>query len=184
MVLLILAIVWAVVLVPPWLRARSESRPGDSISSFRRQLSVLERTTPGSVAHPNAVRRPAPVPMAAPAPMVAPVRHLSHRAPRRRPAPAPVRRHHPMTARRLARKRRRDIFTGLLILAVGTLLLSFVPGLGVLRTVHLVIDVLFVAYVAMLIRAQRLAAEREMKVHYLPGSVAAEPAFLLRRSAN
>jgi hypothetical protein len=168
-VLLILAIVWAVVLVPPWLRNRSESRPSDSISSFRRQLSVLERTTPGAIPGATPLRRPPPAPVAPPAPYV---------------HPAIARRQRAIAAKRLARKRRRDIFTGLLVLMVATLGLSFVPSLQVLRTVHLVLDVLFVAYVALLVRVQRVAAEREMKVHYLPGSVAAEPALLLRRSAN
>ena len=41
LVLFILAAVWAAVLLPPWLQNRSESRPADSITSFRRQLSVL-----------------------------------------------------------------------------------------------------------------------------------------------
>jgi hypothetical protein len=43
LVLLILAVIWAAVLLPPYLQNRSESRPADSISSFQRQLSVLER---------------------------------------------------------------------------------------------------------------------------------------------
>ena len=47
MVLLILALIWAAVLLPPWLRRRREGRPGDSVLSFRRQLSTLERATPG-----------------------------------------------------------------------------------------------------------------------------------------
>jgi hypothetical protein len=51
MVVLILAGLWAFVLVPPWLRNRSEGRPADSISSFRHQLSVLQRSNP---THPHA----------------------------------------------------------------------------------------------------------------------------------
>jgi len=47
LVLVILAVMWAAVLLPPWLRGRSSDRPSDSIHSFRRQLSVLERATPG-----------------------------------------------------------------------------------------------------------------------------------------
>ena len=47
MVLLILALIWAAVLLPPVLRRRREGRPGDSVLSFRRQLSTLERATPG-----------------------------------------------------------------------------------------------------------------------------------------
>jgi hypothetical protein len=43
LVLLILAIIWLAVLLPPYLQNRSEKRPADSISSFQRQLSVLER---------------------------------------------------------------------------------------------------------------------------------------------
>src|SRR5581483_5956347 len=44
--LLILAVVWAVVLVPPWLRSRADARPADSITAFRHRLTVLERTGP------------------------------------------------------------------------------------------------------------------------------------------
>jgi hypothetical protein len=47
LVLVILAVMWAAVLLPPWLRGRTSDRPSDSIHSFRRQLSVLERATPG-----------------------------------------------------------------------------------------------------------------------------------------
>ena len=51
LVLVILAVMWAAVLLPPWLRGRSSDRPSDSIHSFRRQLSVLERATPGVPGH-------------------------------------------------------------------------------------------------------------------------------------
>ncbi|HVL27065.1 MAG TPA: hypothetical protein VM390_02875 [Acidimicrobiales bacterium] len=46
LVLLILAVIWAAVLIPPFLRARAEGRPADSITDFHRQLSVLRRTGP------------------------------------------------------------------------------------------------------------------------------------------
>lgn len=46
MVLVILAVMWVVVLVPPLLRSRQDSRPSDSVVSFRRQLSTLQRTGP------------------------------------------------------------------------------------------------------------------------------------------
>jgi hypothetical protein len=45
-VLLILAIVWAVFLIPQVVRARTERGPADSVGAFRNQLSVLERTSP------------------------------------------------------------------------------------------------------------------------------------------
>ena len=53
--LVILASVWAAVLVPKFLEARREGRPGSSISSFRSQLSTLGRATPGSHLHPMPV---------------------------------------------------------------------------------------------------------------------------------
>ena len=50
--LVILAGVWAAVLVPPFLRSRREGRPASSVMSFRAQLSTLERATPGSKLRP------------------------------------------------------------------------------------------------------------------------------------
>jgi type III secretory pathway component EscV len=71
----------------------------------------------------------------------------------------------------------------LLATAGLTLVVGILPGLRVMLLVHLVVDVLLVAYVALLIRQRTLAAEREMKVRFLPGPRAIEPA-LLRRSVN
>ena len=48
LVLVILGLIWGFVLIPPYLQNRRESRPSDSIAIFRRQLHVLERTTPGA----------------------------------------------------------------------------------------------------------------------------------------
>ena len=38
LVLVILGLIWGFVLIPPYLQTRRESRPGDSIASFRQQL--------------------------------------------------------------------------------------------------------------------------------------------------
>lgn len=45
-VFLLLGVVWAAVLVPPWLQARREARPIASMMSFRSQLWSLQRATP------------------------------------------------------------------------------------------------------------------------------------------
>ncbi|MCU1353310.1 MAG: hypothetical protein JWM05_2519, partial [Acidimicrobiales bacterium] len=45
----ILIVVWLVVLLPPLLRNHREGRPGDSVLSFRRTLSTLERARPGAM---------------------------------------------------------------------------------------------------------------------------------------
>jgi hypothetical protein len=82
-------------------------------------------------------------------------------------------------------KRRRDVILVLAGAMVATLALGLVPGFGMLLIVHLLVDVLFAIYVALLIRLRNTAAEREMKLRFLPGSQqTVEPALALRRSAN
>ncbi len=53
LLLVVIAVMWIVVLVPPLLRSRSEGRPGDSIVSFRRQLTTLQRSAPFTSAAPG-----------------------------------------------------------------------------------------------------------------------------------
>lgn len=165
MVLLILAVIWAAVLVPPMLRARAEGSPVDSIGDFRRQLSVLQRTTPAA-ASGHQIAPYSPPPGATP---VVPVRP-------------------PMTKLQ-AQQRRRQVF-----LVLGTAVpVSFAGAVfsgGAAWGVHLAVLALFGTYVGLLIRARNLAAEREMKVRFLPGT-SSQPAqgampaeLVLRQSAN
>lgn len=171
-VLIVLAAVWAAFLLPPILRARSEHRPSGSISDFRRQLHVLSRTSPAAAGRAS-MQHLAPG-------RVVPIRPVT------RAAMGPV----GGTPLRLGRsrqsvKRRRDVFLGLLVAMGGSLVLGLLPPLRALWAVHLVLDVLFVAYVGALIYLRNLAAEREMKVRFLPPTVGTpEPALLYRRSAN
>ena len=163
MVLLILAVIWAAVLIPPLLGARAEGRPADSIGDFRRQLSVLRRAAPVGTPPANQLAAYGAVPF----------------------VPGPHTQSRQDAARRRTVKRRRDVFYALVTSMAGTLVLGMVPGFRVLLGLHLVLDALFVAYVALLVRMRNQAAEREMKVRFLPQAThAPEPAFALRRSAN
>jgi hypothetical protein len=164
-VLLILAILWAAVLVPPALRARAESSPVDSIGSFRRQLRILQRVAPG-VTSPV---RPSPALQSPPVMVMGTVRSATASARR---------------AQSRVQKRRRDILFGLLAAMGGSLLLGFVPPLRVMWGLHVALDVVFVAYVALLVHLRNLALEQEMKVRFLPPSPPPEPALLLRRTGN
>jgi len=160
LVLVILAGVWAAVLVPPYLRSRSETRPATSISSFRQHLSTLERTMPGARAVP-----PARLPV-----------HLTPIS-TRPAAGVPV-------GRAEVRRRRREILFTLAGAAAITLLLALTMG-GMAIAFHLLADVLLAGYVTLLVQLRRAAADREAKVRYLPArSAAPEPALLLRRSAS
>ena len=157
MVLVVLAVVWAVVLIPPWLRNRAEGRPGDSIGAFHRQLTTLERTGP----EPAPPRSPSPSASGA----------------------LPVAR--PSSARARVQRRRRGVMLVLGAAMLSTLMLSFVPGLRPVLAAHAILDVLFVVYVALLIRLRGLTAEREMKLRFLPDTrQQVEPVLALRRSAN
>lgn len=171
LVLVILAVIWAAVLLPPYLQNRSENRPADSISTFRSQLQVLERRST----------------MAAPSAHGAIYRAVNPQ----NQVPAGYRADRARLARAEAKRRRRDIFVTLLIAAGLTLALGILFHLVLL--VHLVIDALLAGYVALLVRTQRIEAERTAKVRYLEPRRAAHapaqaayrgPELALRRSAN
>ena len=180
MVLLILAVIWAAVLIPPFLRARAEGRPADSIGDFRRRLVVLERSGPSLMAPANRLRsNGGSYPVAQQ--VFTPQYTGMAQAPR---GNADYRR-----ARTL--RRRRDVLMGMLVSMGGTLLLGVLPPLRILWMAHVALDVLFIGYCAMLIRARNIAAEKAMKLRVLPGgaarydyNTAPEPALVLQRSAR
>jgi membrane protein implicated in regulation of membrane protease activity len=159
LVLFILAVIWAAVLLPPYLQNRSESRPADSISSFQRQLSVLERRA--VVVNPSLQRS------------VGSGRSFGSEL-------SPAMR----LSRNEARKRRRDVLFTLAGAAGVTFLMALMLG-GSVWGLQLVCDLLLAAYVAMLVQTQQRTTERDTKVRYLPSrSARPEPALLLRRSGS
>jgi hypothetical protein len=157
-VLLILAGIWAAVLVP-WVRSRVEPGPADSIGDFRRQLVVLQRTGPVSVAPANRLRVP-PYNPGVPTPYTG---YAGAHALVRRSAMSPE-------AARRARtlKRRRDVLFTLIGGMAATLVLGFVPSLRLLWALHVVLDLAFAGYVTLLVRMRNMAAEREIKLRFLP----------------
>jgi membrane protein implicated in regulation of membrane protease activity len=157
LVLFILAVIWAAVLLPPYLQNRSESRPADSISSFQRQLSVLERRA--VVVNPSLQRS------------------TSGRSFNAENAAIRL-------SRSEAKKRRRDVFFTLAGAAGITFLMAVMLG-GPVWGLNLICDLLLAAYVAMLVQTQQRSTERDSKVRYLPSrSARPEPALLLRRSGS
>jgi len=173
LVLMFLAAVWALVLIPTLLRRQAEARSGDSIINFRRQLRVLQRTGPRTVA---------PAYRLAPE---APARVLPE-SPARSSGAGDVVVTRALSAQVLRRqrtlRRRRDTFAILLGGMLGSAALGAVPALRVLWALAAVLGLLLAGYVALLIRLRNLAAEREMKLRFLPRTQ--EATLLLRRSAN
>jgi hypothetical protein len=146
-VLVVLAGIWVVVLGQEAVRAKARGTLGDSVRSFRRHLSVLERAAPQTVTPANRLRAPS------------------------RPVSAAAIR------RRRAQRRRRDVLVFLVAAAIASLALAFVGGFRVMLALNVAIDILLIVYLALLIRLRNLAAEREMKLRFLPpAAIAADRA--------
>ncbi len=168
LVILALIAIWATVLIYPILRARTEGGFGDSIGTFRRHLSVLERAAPNSVSPANRLRLPQ-------SPGIPPYRPgVRGRAGSGPARSVPGRRYSPAAAtaatvrRRKLQRRRRDVLFTLLTGMIGSLLLGFIPGLSMMLVVCAGFVVLLAGYVGLLIRLRNLATEREMKLTLLP----------------
>jgi hypothetical protein len=137
-VLVILAVLWAVVLVPPLLRSRSEARRTDSVGDFSYRLGVLSKTNGHGA--PGVRRRPGSA-------------HASA-------APAPT-----MTP---AQRRRRDVLLVLMVGVCLTLGLAAITGLAAVWVVQVLVDGLLVTYLLAIVRMRGAGTERRAKVTYLP----------------
>jgi hypothetical protein len=151
LVLFGLVLIWAVVLAPPLLRART-SRSSDSIVDFKHRLGVLSRTNGAGHRLPIG-RRPA---LPALSPPVAAVRGPVA------PYGAPV-----MTASQRATKRRRDITLGLGATAILTLAFAVLGNRQSLWLLHGVVDVLLIAYLGLVAYFRSLQMERHATVRYM-----------------
>ncbi len=175
MVLLILAVLWGFVLVPPLLRnraaTRTESKRIRSLRRFRRRLARLSSLTPplparrhADASRPAGAARPHVAIIARPGPAATPDRPEAPPAPREQ-APRPV-------ARPTVLRRRRQQLVLLLAAMASTLVLGVLPPLRGLWTVHLLLDALCAGYAVWLRRTHRAQLTRRDKVRYLPTAAA------------
>jgi len=132
-------------------RSRADGRPADSIKQFHRHLRVLNGTEPHGYSRTLTAQAGTSV-------ITAP---MAYRKPTSVRGSADLR-------RRRTIERRRNVLFSLVGTAVLTLVLG-VLGVRMMLAVHLLTDVLLAGYVALLARMRAMAAEREMKLHYLPG---------------
>jgi hypothetical protein len=156
-VLVILAVVWAVYLVS-WVRSRTEHRRVNSINSFSNHLSVLERTAPGGRSSARTLSG-----HAVSGSSTTGLGGQGYFAPRR-----------PTMSQ--TKKRRRDILVGLLA-ATGVTFLGMVVIGGMVTYLFGLSLVLTVAYVMALANLQKRALERRSKVRYLDGTAVAPAAW-------
>jgi hypothetical protein len=159
LVVLILALLWIAVLAPPLLRSRAEGRPSASVSSFRRQLSSLQRTAPLSGVRINQPRS---------AVRIAPGAY-SPAAQHGRSSTQVLNRSLSGTQRQLAarraaqRRRRQNVLAGLVGFAVFTAAVGFGLGVRLAVGVNLVVDFALAAYIYLLIQMRRAEDERAMR---------------------
>lgn len=138
-VLLILAVLWAAVLVPPALRSRSENRRGETIGPLNYRLgSGGGRSLGSALSRGPASFRPAAFP--------------SRNGPSRNGGPVPVRAGGEMTP---AQKRRRDVLIGLLGAAGLTFVLAVFTGMIAVWLLHLLADALLGGYVYLLVQLKQ-----------------------------
>ena len=154
MVLVILAVMWVVVLVPPLLRSRQDSRPSDSVVSFRRQLSTLQRTGPHvrTMARPHGGARRGSAIGAAPARVRASTAVYG--------SPRPTYGGAYRMSRSAVRRRRQNVLSVLTLAALVTLVAAAASGRRPLWYAHVVVDVLLVGYVYLLVQLRKLAEHR------------------------
>ena len=196
--LLILPVIWAAVLIPPWIRRRREGRPAESILTFHRKLWELERTSIYSdAAYSDAASNDGgydeldvdgnPVgPLdrvdrldTAGASVVA--RRVDERGPGSpSPSPSAAQRQ----ASRTALRRRRRIFSGLLGGLLTSLAMAALTGTATAWGLHAAVTVLFVTYIALLVRHHQRVVEQVAKVRYISPIRAPRPAVVVLRSGT
>ncbi len=191
LIVVILAVAWIVVLVPPLLRSRSDGRPSTSIGSFRQQLATLSRTGPDRRGVVRPLNRPIGVPRGparrpGPPGRLAAVPHYADDDDghgyggyeQRRPYPAsPSRmsgygaRNAPVgywmrSGRAEVRRRRLNVLVGLLAIAATTAIGGFGLGISALVGVNLVVDAVLVFYIYLLVQLRRAEEERAMRTYW------------------
>jgi hypothetical protein len=187
---LLLGVIWAAVLVPPWLQSRREARPTASMVNFRRQLWSLARTSPGqgpvyadtyvmddgydaydedlddvAAGDELAPRRSQAGSVVSVGSVGSVEAAPSSVLPSSRPGAGSYR-------------RRRRVLSALTVMAVATVAPGVLLG-GAWWIGQAVTGGLLVSYLALLIRRQRRLAERAQKVHYLAPIRAPRPAVVV-----
>ena len=181
MVLVVLAAIWAGVLLPPYLQKRRATHPSSSVVDFHQQLAVLQRT--GRALDGADL-------------------HDAYADPRAAQPPAVQAAQYGYAPQRMGRnevmRRRRDVFLTLVAAAVLTFVLALALG-GSVWLFHLLVDAALLGYVAMLLQIQQ---QRQYAMHaghraqparrpapaaqyqYAPQPQSATQQALLRRSAS
>lgn len=159
-----LAIVWAFFLVPPMMRKHREGRPASSVVSFRRQLSTLERATPGTSLRPVGTYAPY------------------------RPTGSATNVGTAQMNRSQVVRRRQNVLVGLGVATIVSMLLVLVSTSAMTMLLFLASAGALGAYIYALVQLRVRADEAAAKVRVLRPQaaprVASTPTLAIRRSAS
>jgi hypothetical protein len=170
LVLIVVAAAWAAVLLPPLLRSRMDSRPDSSVSSFRRQLTSLQRTSPGAGMAPmRSMARPlagSPRPGQRPVGERRPVATMDRYD--LRSAQRPTRAHHgaPVRAVSTQKQRRQNILMILGLATLGSGFLSVATTAMTVRYVFALSICLLIGYVYLLLQMKKADDARVMRDYW------------------
>ncbi len=178
-ILIALALLWGIVLVPPWIKKRSHrSTSADAMAAFSQQLSRLDRGSVDTSRAPVLPLRPAATGSMANGPTPAERQAALHA----RPGTVAV----PRSADD-ARRRRRTVLLALAAAAFVTLLGAIGIGGGFV-VLHLLVDIAMLGYVILLVQYQRQLEEVQHKVRPIRPVQTTRPetshADLLQRSGS
>jgi hypothetical protein len=183
-VLVILAVIWGAVLIPPWLHNRRERQPVRTMASFHRRLDrlavleALDRTRPRHGSYAVGMPMDAPDLGVGESAGHTDLDEVDHDDPAD-PTGAGLHR-----ASRYALRRRRQVFFVLLALVGGSMAAAVVSGTVVGWAVHAATACLFVSYVALLVRHHQRVVEQVDKVRHLSPIRVARPAVVVLRSGT
>ena len=162
-VLFILAVLWAVVLVPPLLRSRSQ-RSADSIVDFNYKLDVLGKTNGHLEIENVSAANQGPL---IPDRMLVPALRAS--------------------ASQRAARRRRDLARALTVAITISLLLAATTHSFAAWALQILVDLMALTYLGLWAWLRSVQVERSETVRYMPERRAPErraPELALRRSAS
>jgi hypothetical protein len=156
LIVLVLAVMWTAVLAPPLLRSRADGRPSSSVSSFRRQLSSLQRANP-----PMAPRVGArPVTRTGVGTYRIDSGYRSTTMVRPRPALAYDRR---AMQRAAQRRRRQHVLVVLAGVVLGTGLVGFGMHVRSAMYANVIADLVLGGYLYLLVQIRRAEEEKAMR---------------------
>jgi hypothetical protein len=141
LIVVILAVMWIAVLVPPLLRSRTDGKPSSSIAGFRRQLSTLQSSAPSR----SYGARPA----------------TAYRSNTTAIRPARANQQ-----RQLVKRRRQNILVGLFAVLALSGAVGFAKDIPLAKTVCLVSTLLLAGYVYLLVQIRKNAQARTLRYEW------------------